>query len=59
VVRWCRIVSGCEVVDERGGGGNWGGLDWGGSWDFGGSVELRGLFCVGVQVSGDVVVGEV
>ncbi len=31
----------------------------GGSWDSRVSVELRGTFCVGVKVFGDVVVGEV
>ena len=56
MVRWCRIVSGWDVVGERNGGGNWGGLGWGGCWDFRVSVVLRGM---GLWVPGNVVEGEV
>ena len=59
VVEWCRIVRGCEVVGERGGGESWGGLGWGDGGDSRVSVELRGAFCMGLQVSGIVVEGEV
>jgi hypothetical protein len=58
-VGWCRIVSGFEVVGERGGGGSWGGLGWGDGCVSRVSAESRGVFCVGLQASGDVVEGEV
>jgi len=59
VGRWCRVVSGCEVVGERGGGETWGGFGWEVSWDFRMELKLGGVFCVGLQVSGDDVEGEV
>ena len=58
VVGWCRFVCGCEAVDERGVGVSWGGLSWGDGCDSRVSVELRGVFCVGLQVSGIAMEGE-